>query len=238
MFQLVLLFGLGLSFSALACQPYNTPVNLDGKDILVCFNDGDTFQMYTEDGRRASARLKGFNSLESYGPVHRWGKWTTQELYENSKAATENARSGSWKCHAAGPKDKYGRLLIDCPDLAQDQIKKGLAHAMFVESGDDNQKLLDIQQQAIRSKVGMWKKGSIDYILTSLHSPEERGLSGKAYDRFVSSKNGRSLVRNHTNAYTSCETISYTPDEKFTASSMVYIPFEKRYGSAQATCLK
>ena len=44
MFQLVLLFGLGLSFSATAYN-YNTPVNLDGKDIQVYFNDGDTFQM-------------------------------------------------------------------------------------------------------------------------------------------------------------------------------------------------
>jgi endonuclease YncB( thermonuclease family) len=238
MFQLVLLFGLGLSLSASASNSYTTPVNLDGKDILVYFNDGDTFQMMASDGRKASARLRGFNALESYGPVHQWGKWTARELYENSKAATENARAGSWHCRAAGPKDKYGRLLVDCPDLAEDLIKKGLAHAMFVESGDDDQKLLDIQQQAMRSRVGMWRKGVVDFVLTSVHTPEERGLSSKAYDRFVSTRTGRSVVRNHSNSYRTCEKVTYTPDEDKTASSLTYVPFEHRYGNARAVCLQ
>ncbi|MEI6807013.1 MAG: hypothetical protein WCK49_11030, partial [Myxococcaceae bacterium] len=145
MLQSVFLLCLGLSFSATAYNyNYSTHVNLDGKDILVYFNDGDTFQFQTNN-QKSSARLQGFNALESYGPVHQWGTWTREELYENAKAATENARAGSWHCHTAGPRDTYGRSIIDCPDLAQDQIRKGLAHAMFVDKADYNQKLIDLQ---------------------------------------------------------------------------------------------
>lgn len=234
MFQLLFLFGLNLSFSATAYH-YSTPVNLDGKDIFVYFNDGDTFQ-FQDNNKKASARLQGFNALESYGPVHQWGKWTSEELYENAQKATQNARSGHWHCHTSGAADKYGRVLANCPDLAQDQIRKGLAHAMFVEKNDYNQELLDIQKQAVLSKTGMWKKGAPDFILTSAHSPAEKELQGKAYDRFVSVLDGHSIVRNHANAYQTCEIVKYSPDDTQTASSIVYIPFDKRYGIDKATC--
>lgn len=207
---------------------YSTPVNLDGKDILVYFNDGDTFQ-FQINNQKTSARLEGFNALESYGPVHQWGAWTAEELYDNAKAATKNARAGNWHCHTAGPSDTYGRAIIDCPDLAQDQIQKGLAHAMFVNKKNTHQELLTIQAAAIHSKVGMWKKGVPDFILTSAHS--------KAYDRFVSVLDGHSIVRNHINAYETCEIVKYSPNKAQIASSLVYIPFEKRYGPARAICL-
>lgn len=240
MLQLVFLFGLGLSFSATAVNTvaHVTPVVLDGEDISVYFNDGDTFKILSGHLKNTRARLKGFNALESYGPVHSWGDWTTTELYQIANDATYNARNGSWHCLSEGAKDTYGRILVSCHDLAKDQIQKGFAHVMTVNQDENNEELLKIQQEAIRSRLGMWKKGFIDYILTSTHSALEKELTGKAYDRFVSVKNGKSAVRTHHNDYQACEMIAYTPDEKSTASSMIYIPFQQRYGLTQAVCLR
>ncbi|MEI6806560.1 MAG: hypothetical protein WCK49_08675, partial [Myxococcaceae bacterium] len=68
--------------------------------------------------------------------------------------------------------------------------------------------------------------------------PEEKELKDEAYDRFVSVLDGHSVVRNHTNAYKNCEVVQYSPDETKTASTLVYIPFDKRYGLTRALCLK
>ncbi len=235
MSKLVVCIGLFLASSLLAS---NTLIHLDGKEVSVYFNDGDTFQMFHGAGQKTSARLKGYNALEAYGPVHQWGTWKAEELYQNAEEATREARAGHWTCTTEGTKDKYGRLLANCPDLAKHLISKGLAHAMFVGADDYNQELVDVQQQAIHSKVGMWAKGVPDYILTSVHSSAEKELNGKAYDRFVSVHDGRSSVVNHSNAYSSCEKIAYSPNEHETASSMIYVPFEKRYGLAKAVCLQ
>ena len=219
----------------------NTPIQLDCKDLLVYFNDGDTFQIRTLQkmpNSKISARLKGFNTLESYGPIHQWGRWTTLELLQNANQATAEAREGGWHCDTLGSKDKYGRILVNCPDLARDLISKGLAHVMFVEATDYDPELLQIQQEAIQHRVGMWKKGVPDYIMTSVHSLAEPELHKRAYDRFVSVETGNSLVRSHHNTYDTCETVAYTPEENKTASSMLYVPFMKRYGAQKVGCLQ
>ena len=56
-------------------QVHKTTVNLDGIEIEVKWDDGDTFHGVHPDGRKIKARLNGYNTLESYGPVHQWGEW-------------------------------------------------------------------------------------------------------------------------------------------------------------------
>lgn len=63
-----------------------------------------------------TARLAGFNTLESFGPVHQWGAWHAYELYIMAKMATLNARRGSWHCDSDLSRDGYGRILWTCPD--------------------------------------------------------------------------------------------------------------------------
>ena len=56
-------------------------VLLDGVAVVADWDDGDTFAFIdANSGERVKARLSGFNTLESYGPVHRWGDWTGAEL--------------------------------------------------------------------------------------------------------------------------------------------------------------
>ena len=45
----------------------NAALVLDGKELNVYWDDGDTFE-FREHGRKTRARLRGFNTLESYGP--------------------------------------------------------------------------------------------------------------------------------------------------------------------------
>ncbi|MFT5685968.1 MAG: micrococcal nuclease, partial [Myxococcota bacterium] len=126
----------------LACGPKLPPapegdsaqVLLDGVRLDVRWDDGDTFSWSDSDsGEKQKARLKGFNTLESYGPVHQWGEWSGAELYALAKSGGVAAGSAVWTCQDTGEGGGYGRRLIDCPDLRAHMLSEGFAHAFSVE---------------------------------------------------------------------------------------------------------
>lgn len=200
------LFILGCSTEAVA-EPA-ARVFLNGEPAPVYFNDGDSFRVLAGTFQGTKARLAGFNTLESYGPVHQWGDWTAKELYHLSKIATTNALKGVWHCESEMEKDTYGRILWDCEDLAVDQVRKGLAHAMTVTKEPAKAVLLEAQRDAIKNRRGMWAHGVPDYVLTSLHSVAEGGGSdGKTYNRMVSSTDGHSEKWLHKDRYGECDNI-------------------------------
>lgn len=183
-------------------------VYINGRPSPVFFNDGDSFRVLEGPHRGMKARLAGFNTLESYGPVHSWGDWTPQEMYVLAKMATLNARRGVWHCTTEFDKDTYGRALLFCPDLAIDQIRRGLAHAMSVDEDPADERYLEAQAQAIRERRGIWAHGVPAYVLTSLHSiTEGGGRDGKTYNRLVSSRDGHSAKWRHEDAYDECAKI-------------------------------
>src|SRR5512132_239146 len=100
-------------------------VVVDGEVGHVRWIDGDTFRWV--DGARAgtSARLEGYNTLESYGPVHRWGGWRREELLAIARDATRMAGAATWRCTTRGRLDRYRRLLVACPDLARTLVGSG-----------------------------------------------------------------------------------------------------------------
>lgn len=184
-------------------------VFLNGEPAPVYFNDGDSFRVLAGTFQGTKARLAGFNTLESYGPVHQWGNWTAKELYYLSKMATTNGRNGVWHCESKDlAKDTYGRILWYCQDLAVDQIRKGLAHAMTVTSEPAKPELLAAQREAIKNRRGMWAHGVPEYVLTSLHSAAEGGGSdGRTYNRLVSTIDGHSEKWLHTDRYGECDKV-------------------------------
>jgi endonuclease YncB( thermonuclease family) len=190
-------------------------VTLNGKDYPVFFNDGDSFRVLSGDLKGSKARLGGFNTLESYGPVHSWGDWTTKELYVVAKMGTYNARKGVWDCTSDLAKDTYGRTLWRCEDLSNDQIRKGYAHAMSVTSEPAEASDVAAQREAIQGKRGMWAHGVPEYVLTSLHSASEGGgKDGKTYNRLVSSVDGHSLKWRHEDNYEECQNVCWKPTEE------------------------
>jgi endonuclease YncB( thermonuclease family) len=184
-----------------------TKIILNGKPTAVHFNDGDSFRVLGGDYKDAKARLFGYNTLESYGAVHQWGGWTAKELYVLAKMGTYNGRDGVWECETDGNTDTYGRILVWCPKLAEDQIRKGYAHVMSIDDNPGKPELIAAQQDAIAARRGIWAHGVPEYILTSLHSKEEDVDGHGTYNRLVSSADGHSVKWRHDTRYAECDRV-------------------------------
>lgn len=212
----VLLVALGAAVLCLA--PKDTPgapeiadasraqslVYINGRPTRVHFSDGDSFRQLEGPWVGRNTRLSGFNTLESFGPTHSWGNWHSFELWVNAKQATHNARHGVWHCFGSGETDTYGRVLLDCPDLAIDQISKGLAHMMQVDDTSSRPEYIRAQHEAMRERRGMWAHGVPSFVLTSLHSADEDPTRDRHYNRLVSTRDGHSERWMHSDTYPEC----------------------------------
>ena len=190
---------------------------------------GNSFKIKDGAYEGSGVRLMGFNTLESYGPVHRWGSWSTKDLYALAAASKNYAAGREWTCTTSGEKEGYGRLLIDCPDAAEALILVGHAHA-FSMKGEAASELLRAQERAQRARRGMWAKGVPQSIVTSVHSSDEGKRGG--YNRSVDSSSGESSVREHSQNYAVCEEVCEDG-----GSCLVYVPFAQRYRN-KPDCLK
>lgn len=212
-------------------EPKSATLVLDGLTYQVAWDDGDTFStVHPQTNEKIRARLSGFNTLESYGPVHQWGEWTAKELYALSKSAGTFAESQVWNCTDTKNGGGYGRILVDCPDLRDAILKVGLAHPFYIDS-PPSQSVLDAQNFAISKKAGMWAKGAPTLLITSLHSQDEKP-DKDAYNRVCEIKTGLCSVQTHQNTYSTCEKVCIED------SCMLYVPYLQRYGQQRASCLR
>ncbi len=207
---------------ALTAQPSElsaeaqTKVMLNGKPTAVFFNDGDSFRVTRGQYAGAKARLAGYNTLESYGAVHQWGDWTAHELYVIAKMSTLFARRGVWECETDGATDTYGRMLVWCPELAKEQVRRGHAHVMSIDANPGKAELLQAQREAIENRAGIWSHGVPEFILTSLHSVEEDTSGHGTYNRLVSTEDAHSVKWKHETKYAECTKVchmTYPVDE-------------------------
>jgi endonuclease YncB( thermonuclease family) len=201
---------------------------LNGEKTDIRWTDGDSFKINDGPYKGRGTRLKGYNTLEAYGPVHRWGTWSGAELFVIAKDASTLAAAHEWACTTDGKEDGYKRLLIDCPDLTIDLVTKGYALAYAVE-GKSPAAVLTAQAEAQTAKRGMWQKGVVKGVITSLHSVGEAGDEAEAiaYNRVVDTRTGEAQKRKHTKTYASCEEVCEVTDGD--VSCMVYVPFTHRY---------
>ncbi len=185
-----------------------TKVFINGEATPVFFNDGDSFRPQAGAYKGSQSRLSGYNTLESFGPVHSWGTWTEKEMWVLAKLATKHAQHGVWHCETDGKKDGYGRLLMNCKDLAKSHIENGFAMAMSVDEKPADAELIEAQRTAINNKRGMWAHGTPSYVLSSLHSANEGGgKDGKTYNRLVSTTDGHSEKWLHDDDYAECKKV-------------------------------
>lgn len=210
-----------IALSALACVALaftgsdaeaeaTTRVYLNGHLVPVSFNDGDTFRALGGEFSGVNNRLAGYNTLESFGPVHQWGDWHPYELYILAKIATYNARRGTWHCHTDGERDTYGRTLTYCPDLIISQVRQGLAHVMEVDDRPAPPEYIRAQQDAIAHRRGIWAHGVPDFIMTSVHSASEDPSRPAHYNRLVSTIDGHSESMEHHDTYAECQWVCNT----------------------------
>lgn len=204
-------------------------VILDGVTLEANWDDGDTFSAkHPQTGEKIKARLNGYNTLESYGPVHIWGDWTADELYTIAKEAGVFARAKTWTCTDTKKGGGYGRILVDCPDLRKEMLKAGMAHIFAIEAPAP-QEDLEAMRFGMEAKNGMWEKGVPDFLVTSLHSQSEKP-DKEVYNRVCDLVKGQCTPRTHQDTYEICEKVCVQD------SCMIYVPYFKRYRN-KAECL-
>lgn len=208
---------------------------LNGQKTQVRWSDGDSFDFLDGPYEGQGSRLVGYNTLESYGPVHRWGLWQREELYEMTKGDAHVCASQEWECTTGGEPDAYQRVLVNCPKLALEMVKKGRGLAYAVR-GKPDPVVLDAMHQAQRARRGIWERGVPRGLITALHSfaentdPKYKTSSNRVLD----TRTGEAFLRKHTDNYELCEEICLTTEGDF--SCMVYVPYERRYKN-QPPCL-
>ncbi|MCP4867315.1 MAG: nuclease [Proteobacteria bacterium] len=209
-------------------------VLLGGDKLKVTWTDGDSFKFREGPYKGKGVRMTGYNTLESYGPVHRWGDWSAMELFEIARTSKYVAAAQVWECTTNGELDSYNRVLVSCPGVVEATIAAGHAHVFAMEAGDVDEAMLAVQRTAMKRKWGMWAKGTPDVLVTSLHSAAEND-NGTAYNRTVDLATGVSTVRQHQDVYETCAEICEGPPNS--GSCMTYVPFKKRY-KGKPDCLR
>ena len=203
---------------------------LNRKVTVVRWSDGDSFKFKSGRFKGSGVRLVGYNSLEAYGPVHRWGDWTAVELYALSSTTKEIASSTQWNCITDGSKDSYNRVLVDCPDARQEILRLGHGH-VYAFDQDADPADLTLQREARSEGRGIWAKGTPEHIVTSVHSAAE----GRGRNRLVSTRTGKTWLTPHQKDYQVCQEVCEGPT--VSGSCMIYVPYEVRYRD-KPSCLQ
>ncbi len=201
-------------------------IRLNGELMSVRSSDGDSFKFKSGPHSGKGVRLQGYNTLETYGPVHRWGDWTGLELYRIAKAGWKLGASETWDCTTDGSQDHYGRLLVNCPGAALKFVSEGHA-VVFGMDSPPAKGLLEAQVRAMKQRVGIWEKGTPSQVVTSLHSADEDGGGKLVYNRVVDTRTGMSKQVEHKATYSTCQEVCMGtgPNE----SCLTYVPFVIRY---------
>lgn len=209
---------------------------LNGTETSVRWSDGDSFRFLDGPYKGNGVRLMGFNTLESYGPVHQWGDWTADELYEIARTSKKIGSAGKWTCTTDGSRDAYKRVLVSCPEAALAIVQAGHGHVFAIDAKPDPA-LVKAQKKAQKAKVGMWAKGVPALIITSLHSADEprSKKTGESYNRVADTRTGQARKVKHSDTYGECQNVCLGP--KLRQSCLIYVPFEHRYKN-KAECLR
>ena len=205
----------------------NGVIMLDGVETNVHWDDGDTFFAPSSG---VKARLVGYNTLESYGAVHRFGPGEVA-LFQIASDATALATSRSWTCTTESGEGGYGRKSVDCPGLRGALLEAGLAHAFSVQ-GPAPKDDLDAQARGIEAKAGMWAQGAPKGLVTSVHSLDEKPGATSTYNRVLNVETGEASKRPHANTHKPCEWVCAE------GSCLLYVPYKQRYGDGKAQCLQ
>jgi len=210
---------------AAGLDPKWPTLRLNGELTSVRWSDGDSFKFKSGPHSGKGVRLVGYNTLESYGPVHRWGDWSAVELYRIAKSSWKLGAERTWNCTTTGDEDHYGRVLVDCPDAALHIVSAGHA-VVFAMDETPSPELLKAQKLAMKTKAGMWAKGAPKKLVSSLHSVDEGEEKAPTYNRVVDTTTGAATEAPHKDTYSTCQEVCIGGDE---GSCMTYVPFAIRY---------
>lgn len=219
--------------AAVARRGAQGSVVLDGIPLEVWWNDGDSFTP-KRGMRERPARIVGYNTLETHGPVHQWGGWTGPELLALTVRATQVASAKVRHCISYGRPDRYGRPLVRCPDVARELVGDGLAMVFAVNEAPDRE-LVALQSAAQAKGRGIWARGVPATIVTSIHSVDEdarragagrNGQASGAYNRVVDTRTGETSLRRHGERFQICQVVCEGAGKD--KSCLTYVPFGRQ----------
>lgn len=217
------------STTALAALP-TTPIDqitLDGVVVDVDWADGDSFRITSGARSGEGARIEGYNTLEAYAPVHRWGDWTYPALAEESGRSTELARGTRWACTTTDESGGFGRILVRCPDLREALLIRGLAHLFTLEAPFPPETVA-LQAEAQAARRGIWEQGVPAAIVTSVSSTAD-GFD-TTFDRVADATSGYADRVFHDENHQPCDEVCHR------GSCMRYLPYERRFGPNRVVC--
>ncbi len=201
-------------------------LDLNGAATSVVWTDGDTFTFRDGPRRGLEARLMGVNALETYGPVHRWGDWRPEDLLTLARHSADVVAGAAEACRASGKKDKYGRLLVDCPDGRAELLRTGHGH-LYPFDRDAAPGDIALQADARRERRGMWARGVPTEIVTRVDAATaENGWT--AANWVVSTDDGRSRRVGHREEHAVCDEVCVGRPPAV-PSCLVWVPWERRY---------
>jgi endonuclease YncB( thermonuclease family) len=199
---------------------------LNGHTVTVAWSDGDTFVFESGLRRGGKARLMGVNTLETYGPVHRWGDWASRELLEIARGSARVAAEAPPTCSTRGAKDRYGRLLVDCAGIREELLRTGHGH-LYPFDREAKTEDVALQAAARRARVGMWRKGVPTAIVTKTEAATaDNGWSAAHW--LVSTDDGRSRRIGHGKEYAVCDEVCVGRPPAV-PSCLRWVPWERRY---------
>src|SRR5512137_325043 len=73
-------------------------VVLDGQVTEVRWTDGDSFKVLSGPLQGFGTRLQGYNTLETFGPVHRIGTLGPAELETIARSSAPLLAGTAWRC--------------------------------------------------------------------------------------------------------------------------------------------
>jgi micrococcal nuclease len=196
-------------------------VRVNGMDMVVSWSDGDSWTFLDGRFKGKDARLVGYNTLENWGPCHRWGDWTGEELLAIADRSTEVAASKTWDCSASGKRDSYGRILVACPDAALHLIERGLAH-VYAFKEEAHPRLLLAQKEARLDERGMWEKGRPETLLTNVSATD-----GGVWMSVIEARTGQWSGSSRQEDVTICGELCV--GNELTGSCMLFVPYSNRY---------
>lgn len=212
---------------ALVIGPPVDQIVLDGIETAVHWPDGDSLNIESGPHSGRGGRIAGYNTLEAYGNVQRWGEWSYEGLADVRAASKDLARSRAWTCTTTGQTGGFDRLLLECAELRDTIVGAGLAHLFTIHDRLPSS-AIDAQAGAREARRGMWAQGVPDQVLTSVTSTAD-GHS-RTFDRYVDPVTGQAERAFHDEAYASCAEVC-----RFGAC-MLYIPQDRRFGRDRIRC--
>jgi len=140
---------IALLFSLLVCLPISAAEILKG--LVVGVHDGDTVTILITNNQQVKIRLAQIDAPEAAQAFGQRSRQSLSDMVFNKSVQVEKETV-----------DKYGRtvgtVIVDGIDVNREQVKRGMAWVYRQYMHDES--LMDVEDKARQSKVGLWSDQS------------------------------------------------------------------------------